>query len=547
MYDYINFAPSAPFANSNSHGGSGSLTYNPSRWLGLTAEAGGYNTQRNLFPLTGTNNSVRAGFMSYLFGPRLNLRKFDLFVPFAEFLVGGVRGGSRITGAGVQNAFALAAGGGVDMVLTKNVAWRVAQLDYFMTTLSGPALGTTGRQDSFRAATGIVLRFGIPHPPPPPNHPPVAACSVNPSSVYAGSGDSVDVHVKASDPDGDSLTYSYAATGGSVEGTGPETRWNSTGVAVGSYTVTVRVDDGKGGSASCAADIKVEEKPNHPPTATLSVERSPILPGEHTGVTCNGSDPDNDPLTYGYSTTGGQIVGSGSNVQFDGTGLKPGSYTVKCTVNDGRGGTADASGNVEVKEPPQIKQLEAKLALHSIYFPTAQPTVAKPMGGLLPSQEVTLDALASDFQQYLKYRPDAKLILEGHADVRGARDYNVKLSERRVERTKSYLTEKGLPADHLETRAFGFEKNMTSDEVKSLIEADTDLSPAEKQKILKNLLTVRLANNRRVDVTLSTTGEQSVRRFPFSAKDALTLLSRGAAETPKKKTAVPAPAKKAKP
>jgi outer membrane protein OmpA-like peptidoglycan-associated protein len=547
MYDYINFAPSAPFANSNSHGGSGSLTYNPSRWLGLTAEAGGYNTQRNLFPLTGTNNSVRAGFMSYLFGPRLNLRKFDLFVPFAEFLVGGVRGGSRITGAGVQNAFALAAGGGVDMVLTKNVAWRVAQLDYFMTTLSGPALGTTGRQDSFRAATGIVLRFGIPHPPPPPNHPPVAACSVNPSSVYAGSGDSVDVHVNASDPDGDSLTYSYAATGGSVEGTGPETRWNSTGVAVGSYTVTVRVDDGKGGSASCAADIKVEEKPNHPPTATLSVERSPILPGEHTGVTCNGSDPDNDPLTYGYSTTGGQIVGSGSNVQFDGTGLKPGSYTVKCTVNDGRGGTADASGNVEVKEPPQIKQLEAKLALHSIYFPTAQPTVAKPMGGLLPSQEVTLDALASDFQQYLKYRPDAKLILEGHADVRGARDYNVKLSERRVERTKSYLTEKGLPADHLETRAFGFEKNMTSDEVKSLIEADTDLSPAEKQKILKNLLTVRLANNRRVDVTLSTTGEQSVRRFPFSAKDALTLLSRGAAETPKKKTAVPAPAKKAKP
>ena len=95
--------------------------------------------------------------------------------------------------------------------------------------------------------------------------------------------------------------------------------------------------------------------------------------------------------------------------------------------------------------------------------------------------------------------------------------------------------------------AFGFEKNMTSEEVKNLIEADPDLNPAEKQKILKNLLTVRLANNRRVDVTLSTTGEQSVRRFPFSAKDALTLLSRGGGETPKKKTAAPAPPKKAKP
>ena len=165
----------------------------------------------------------------------------------------------------------------------------------------------------------------------------------------------------------------------------------------------------------------------------------------------------------------------------------------------------------------------------------------------MASQAATLDALASDFLQYLKYRPDAHLILEGHADIRGAKDYNVKLSERRVERTKSYLVEKGVPADHLQTQAFGFEKNMTSEEVKSMVEADPDLSAAEKQKILQNLLTVRLANNRRVDVTLSTTGEQSVRRFPFSSKDALTLLSRGSGETPKKKAATPAPAKKAKP
>ena len=537
MYDYLNFAPGNPFPNFDGHGGSGSLTYNASKWIGLTGEVGTYDLARGTIT-------------SFLFGPRLNLRKFDYFVPFGEFLVGGARGNGQITGLADQNAFALAAGGGVDMVLSKNFAWRVAQLDYLMTSFTGPAVTATGRQNSFRAGTGFVLRFGIPNPPPPPNHPPVAACSASPSSVFAGSGDSVAVHVNASDPDNDSLTYVYSATGGTVEGTGPEARWNSAGVAVGTYTVNVKVDDGRGGSASCAADIKVEEKPNHPPTAALSVERSPILPGERTGVTCKGSDPDNDPLTYSYTTTAGQIVGSGSNVQFDATGLKPGSYTVKCTVNDGRGGTADASGIVEVKqppEPPQVKQLEAKLSLHSIYFPTALPSVAKPMGGLLPSQEATLNALASDFKEYLKYRPDAKLILEGHADVRGAKDYNVKLSDRRVERVKTYLVEKGAPADHIETRAFGFEKNMTSEEVKKLIEAETGLTPAEKQKILKNLLTVRMANNRRVDVTLSTTGEQSVRRFPFSARDALTLLSRGSGETPKKKATTPAPAKKAKP
>ena len=115
-----------------------------------------------------------------------------------------------------------------------------------------------------------------------------------------------------------------------------------------------------------------------------------------------------------------------------------------------------------------------------------------------------------------------------------------------MERTKGYLVEKGVPADHLQTQAFGFEKNMTDAEVKAQIEADPDLSATEKQKILKNLLTVRLASNRRVDVTLSTTGEQSVRRFPFSSRDALTLLSRSGGEKAKAKAPAPAPAPKKK-
>ena len=543
MYDYMNFKPGSPFTDFSNQGGSGSFTYNASKWLGLTGELGFYGYTRNLFPLTGINAGTHGSITSYLFGPRLNMRRFDYFVPFAEFLVGGANGRIELTGTGNQSSFALATGGGVDMVLTRYLAWRVAQLDYVMTTFSGPALGGTARQNNFRVGTGAVLRFGIPNPPPPPapKHPPVAACSVNPTSIYAGSGDSVAVHVDASSPDNVPLTYSYTATGGTVDGTGPDARWNSTGVAVGSYTVNVKVDDGRGQTASCAADIKVEERPNRPPTASLSIERSPIIAAEHTGVTCNGADPDNDPLTYSYTASGGQITGSGSNVQFDSTGLQPGTYTVKCTVNDGRGGTADASGSVEVKEPPQVKQLEAKLALHSIYFPTAQPTEARPNGGLLASQAATLDTLASDYKQYLTYRPAAHLILEGHADSRGAKDYNMKLSQRRVERARGYLVEKGVPADHLEIKAFGFEQNMSSDEVKKMIDQDTNLSAAEKQKLLKNLVTVRLANNRRVDVTLSTTGEQSVRQFPFNAKDALTLLSRGAAE----KSTAKAPAARA--
>ena len=524
MFDYVNFNPGGGFASFNNYGGSGAFTWNATRWLGLTEEPGGLSYNRIV-----NGTTLHGGITTFLAGPRVNFRRFDYFVPFVELMVGAGHAGPEMTGSNSQTAFALVAGGGVDIALTRNIAWRFAEIDYLSTSFYGNSLAAGGRENSLRLGTGIVLRFGLPHeaPPAPVNHPPVAACSANPTSVFAGSGDTVAVHVNASDPDNDPLTYSYTATGGAVDGSGPDARWNSTGVTPGNYTVTAQVNDGKGGTASCATDIKVEERPNRPPTATLSVERSPILPGEHTGITCTGTDPDGDPLTYSYTASGGQVTGTGQNVSFDATGLQPGTYTVKCTVNDGRGGTADASGNVEVKEAPQVHQLEMKLALHSIYFPTALPTVAKPNGGLMASQAVTLDTLAADFTQYLTYRPNAHLILGGHADVRGGKEYNQLLSERRVEKTKSYLIEKGVPADHIDTKAYGEEQNMTDAEVKKLLEDDPDLTPAEKDKFLKNLLTVRLANNRRVDVTLSTTGEQSVRRFPFNAHDALTLLSRG--------------------
>jgi hypothetical protein len=43
--------------------------------------------------------------------------------------------------------------------------------------------------------------------------------------------------------------------------------------------------------------------------------------------------------------------------------------------------------------------------------------------------------------------------------------------------------------------------------------------------MLNNLPVMVLANNRRVDVTLSTSGQQSARRYPFNAKDFLTLIN----------------------
>ncbi len=106
MYDYINFAPGDPFGNFNSQGGTAAFTYNASKWVGLTGEFGAYDFKRNLFPVTGSNGDVNGSFVTFLFGPRLNLRKFDHFVPFGEFLVGGSRGGIELVGVDSRTAFA---------------------------------------------------------------------------------------------------------------------------------------------------------------------------------------------------------------------------------------------------------------------------------------------------------------------------------------------------------------------------------------------------------------------------------------------------------
>jgi len=108
-------------------------------------------------------------------------------------------------------------------------------------------------------------------------------------------------------------------------------------------------------------------------------------------------------------------------------------------ANDDRNPPLTASSttivNVEPPPPPapapEIKRLEAKLALHSIYFPTARPTPANPEGGLVDSQAEILKTLAADFKSYLRYKPNAHLILGGHADPGGSEEYNKALAATR--------------------------------------------------------------------------------------------------------------------
>jgi len=450
LFSYINFDPGSGFKNFNNLGATGSFAYNVNRWLGLVGEFGSYSFSREIFVVNGTDfvqSTLKDSQQTYLFGPRLNWRHFDHFVPFAEVLVGASHSGPQMTGNEAQSAFALAAGGGVDVVLWKSLAWRFIQADYLMTNYTGTLVNASGRQNNFRIGTGVVLRWGYPPIPPKPNHPPVAACSAEKPSVYQGFNDPVAIHVTSTDADNDPLTYSYTTTGGTVDGTGADVRWNPSGLAVGSYTINAKVDDGRGGTATCSTDVAVAVRPNRNPVISCAVERSPILAGERVTINATASDPDGDPLTYSYSSTGGQVSGTGAKGTFDSTGLAPGSYTINGKVDDGRGGTASCSTNVDVQAPAPPPQA---VKVGTCGYRTA--------GASRVDNECK--RILDDVALRLKNEPNAKLVVVGFADKKETKAE--KLALLRADLARKYLGEKGIDASRVTTRtgAASTEKGM---------------------------------------------------------------------------------------
>ena len=66
----------------------------------------------------------------------------------------------------------------------------------------------------------------------------------------------------------------------------------------------------------------------------------------------------------------------------------------------------------------------------------------------------TLDRQAAWLQQY----PDVSIRIEGHADERGTRAYNLALGERRANAVENYLVALGVSSARIETVSFGKER-----------------------------------------------------------------------------------------
>lgn len=393
--------------------------------------------------------------------------------------------------------------------------------------------------DSITSGALAGLYFNLGGKPPVP---PAASCSLQPSEVLVGEPITATATASNFDPK-HTLSYAWSSTSGKVSAQDNTATIDTNGLAGGTYQVTANITDAKmkkGGATSCTASFTAKEPPKNPPTMSCSASPASLTVGESASVACNCTSPDKVPVSISnWSATSGAVSGSGSTATIRTVGAEPGTSTVTATCTDSRGLTAQSSTQVSmVAPPPPPTKLEAKLTIgRSVYFPTAKPSPQDPNGGLEPSQQKTLTEFAADFRTYLQDKPDAQITLEGHADQRGSAAYNQALSERRVARAKNFLVEQGVPAANIQTQALGDQHNLTPAEVKEQLDTNPDLTQEEKDRISKRMQTIIWASNRRVDISLNGSGQQSARHLPFHAEDALTIIGGRTSEmkaTPKK-------------
>lgn len=92
-----------------------------------------------------------------------------------------------------------------------------------------------------------------------PNTPPKVGLATSTAYIATNANAQVNLKAIACDPDGDSVLYTYTATGGRITGDGETAVWNLSGVTrPGTYTISVEVDDGCGCIAFDSSQVTLE-------------------------------------------------------------------------------------------------------------------------------------------------------------------------------------------------------------------------------------------------------------------------------------------------
>ncbi|HXG99367.1 MAG TPA: peptidoglycan-associated lipoprotein Pal [Sphingomicrobium sp.] len=110
--------------------------------------------------------------------------------------------------------------------------------------------------------------------------------------------------------------------------------------------------------------------------------------------------------------------------------------------------TTAADDSVDLVELPGMQaDLVAKAGSDTIYFGTDEYALDNPSRATLTAQA-----------RWMIANPSVRGSIEGHADERGTREYNLALGERRANSAKDFLIANGVPAGRLTVISWGKER-----------------------------------------------------------------------------------------
>jgi Outer membrane protein beta-barrel domain len=173
-YTYVRTSSTSNAPSFDANGGGGQYAYNFNRWISGVADLGVVHNGN----IAGSqlDNTI----VGFLFGPRISLRH-PRIRPYFQVLIGGVYStsslqiavepvlpispvlpGEAVTArvAASQTAFAMTAGGGLDVKIGKHVGFRPVQLEYFMTRIQNLRTEGDNNQNNLRYSTGFNFTFG---------------------------------------------------------------------------------------------------------------------------------------------------------------------------------------------------------------------------------------------------------------------------------------------------------------------------------------------------------------------------------------------------
>jgi hypothetical protein len=181
-YSYVRFNPE----NSNIvsafslNGGGGGVAFYFNHVIGVQMDLKGYasTVQSYTFPVgtpacpSGCNITADGNLFTYSFGPIIKPYRTSHFEPFIEAMGGGAHSNTygnilracqaacTTSAAPSNNAWEFVIGGGLDIPLTRSIAFRPVEVNYVLTRFNNILVSNHMNQSNFRYGAGLVFMFG---------------------------------------------------------------------------------------------------------------------------------------------------------------------------------------------------------------------------------------------------------------------------------------------------------------------------------------------------------------------------------------------------